>query len=802
MKIINKIGGSCLKDETCYEKVKTLFSSMPGVLVASASFGTTNQLKACLESACLDKPYEASLDSLIDWHITLIEKLKLDDNLKKQLVDDKAQIKTLLQSVSLLGQFSESQHDWLLCFGEYWSSKIIAQLLDVSWIDVGDIITVNKHDALLSVDWTETKKRLSYALDEKRKSIIVVPGFVAQDAQGLRCLLGYNGSDFTAAILAKCLNADKLIKWTDVDGIYTANPKFVKSAFAISQLSYQEASELAYFGASVLHPQAVQPAIEEKISIHIKNFFKPQHTGTIINAEKPNDSHIVRGLSSIDSVSLINLEGTGLVGVCGVAARLFKALSEARISVILISQASSEHSISFVVNAIQSEKARVVVKNEFNYELENGVIQKVSIDDECAIVAAVGDGMQGKLGVAANYFKTLSKANINILAIAQGSSERNISTVINAKDTQRALRSLHGGFYLANKTLSIGLIGPGGVGKKLLEQISQNLVRLKESFHVDLRVRGIMSSRHMLLSEQSLDLDRWQQVTKKKTKPDFNAFLNHIKTPELPHALIIDCTSSESITENYLSIGEQGCHLITPNKKANSAPLGFYHDLFAMTKTHHCHYLYETTVCAGLPVIKTIQDLIATGDTITHIEGIVSGTLAYIFNQCAQGNSFAQSVSSAYELGYTEPDPRDDLNGLDVARKFVCLARELNYECELSDVKLLNMVPKALSDCSVETFLQSIGSHQEEIETLIKKKLKNKTALAYVGIIEEGKITIELNAYDSSHPFANTAGTDNIVLIKSRRYDKQPLIIQGPGAGVDVTAAGVFADLLKLVSML
>ena len=803
MTVVNKLGGSCLRSIDDYKKISQILTNTPCILVVSASYGTTEILFDCLRLACTQNNYLPKLNSLIHTHESQNKILTNDKSVHRILLKDKEDIISLLHSVSLLGAYSQQQKDWLLGYGEYWSSQMIASMLGMPWIDAGQIITVNVHEALVSIDWVETKKRLLKSLKGVNAPVIVMPGFVARDAQGLKALLGFNGSDFTAAIIAKLIKAKHFYKWTDIDGIYTADPKLVKTAFAIPNLSYQEASELAYFGASVLHPQSVQPAIEANIPIHIKNFFKITNPGTTISSKPGVSKLVVKGLSSISGVALINIEGTGLLGLCGVAGRLFHALSKGNISVILISQASSEHSISIVVKAEFGQDAVKLICYEFEFELANGIVQNVDLKDECSIVSAVGDGMSGTPGVAAKFFGMLYKAEINILAIAQGSSERNISVVINEDQTQRALKVLHGGFYLSNKTLSIGLIGPGGVGEELLDQIKKNRLRLKREINVDLKVRGIMNSKVMVLNDKTAEFHEWKKRLKLHAVPKNMAdFITHIASPEMPHSVLVDCTSSAEIASHYPGIIEHGCHIVTPNKKANSSHLAEYQKLKNTVKKHNRHYLYETTVCAGLPVIKTIQDLIATGDTIKRLEGIVSGTLSFIFHQCAQGVSFAQSVINAYELGYTEPDPREDLNGLDVARKFVCLARELGYDLSLTDVKLLDMVPNALKNESTPDFLKKLHTHQQPIEHKIKKLLAANAAIAYVGVIEHGKITIQLNAYPASHPFANTTGTDNILLIQSRRYDKQPLIIQGPGAGKDVTAAGVFADLLKLASML
>ncbi|KTD82594.1 bifunctional aspartate kinase/homoserine dehydrogenase I [Legionella waltersii] len=803
MTTVNKVGGSCLRSIENYLQVSQITSETPCILVISASYGTTQELLTCLQLASQKKLYTSKLNQIINKHLEIIKSTNKNSLLEAELIRDKNDIFALLQSISLLGSYSEQQRDWLLGYGEYWSSKIIASCMNAEWIDAGEIITIQSHQGMVNINWKETNRRLQKKLRECSSTIIVMPGFVARTTNGQRALLGFNGTDYSAAIIAKLINAEQFIKWTDVDGIYTADPKLVKSAFAISELSYQEAAELAYFGASILHPQSVQPAIEANIPIIIKNFHKLNAPGTKICKNPEISKFIIRGLSSIAHVAMINLEGSGLLGLCGAAGRLFNALARANISVILISQASSEHSISIVVKEEYGSDALNFIRDEFNDELAHDLIQNVELINQCAVVSAVGDKMSGTPGVAAKFFEMMFRANINVLAIAQGSSERNISIVIRNHHVQRALRALHGGFYLSSKTLSIGLIGPGGVGSTLIKQIKANRLRLKQEMNVDLQIRGIMNSKAMLLNDNNSDLTTWQnQLKQNPLNKNLKQFLAHIASAEIPHSVIIDCTTSSEVADEYINIIKNGCHIVTPNKKANSATMKQYKELQSCVADHNRHYLYETTVCAGLPIIKTIQELLATGDVIKRIEGVVSGTLSYIFHQCAHGASFADSVLQAYKLGYTEPDPREDLTGLDVARKFICLGRELGYENALEEVELLNLVPVSLMNGSVENFLTHLKNHQSKIEQLIQHLLKKNTAIAYVGVIQHGKISISLNGYPSSHPFANTQGTDNILLIQSKRYDKQPLIIQGPGAGKDVTAAGVFADLLKLASML
>lgn len=803
-KDVHKFGGSCLKDADGYRRIGSIDFSGGCILVVSASYGTTKALRILLYAAANRTDYSACLDTLIETQYALYQSLLGTQGLwQKQLSSDQQALTAMLECIVLLRSFSDLQRDWGLSYGEYWSSRLLAAMIgqEAQWLDAATIIHAERKDGLLHVGWEASMQQFNQVFSNYTHNVVIVPGFVAQNKAGQRITLGDNGTDFSAAIFAKLAGARGMHKWTDVDGIFSADPRLVHSAFAIEQLSYAEASELAYFGTAILHPQAAQPVIEENIPLYIKNFYAPENAGTRVGNLQAESQPSVKGLSSIAHLAMLTLEGTGMMGVSGVAARLFDSLSQANISVILISQASSEQSISVVVADDSAHDAKAVIEQHFALELQRRQIECVHLRVHCSVIAAVGDGMQGKKGFAASFFTTLANANINILAIAQGSSERNISVVVDSKDTTRALRSLHGGFYLSYQTLSVGLIGPGGVGQQLLEQIQQNLHTLRDRYQLDLRVRGIASSRQMLLSEKAIDLDGFSLRSLTRAF-DLESFVTHIASPEIPHAVIIDCTASQDIAQKYAYFVSQNCHVITPNKKANSDDYPQYQRLMQQVEQRRCNYLYETTVCAGLPVIKTIKDLLATGDTIKKIEGIVSGTLAYIFNQCAKGHSFADSVLDAYEKGYTKPDPRDDLNGLDVARKFVCLGRELGFPIGLEEVRLLNLVPEGLEHLDVADFLQALDEHQADINVRIMGLLENNAAIAYVGVLENGEAHIQLKAYDAGHPFANSKGTDNILMIQSARYDAQPLIIQGPGAGADVTAAGVFADILQLAAMI
>jgi len=631
----------------------------------------------------------------------------------------------------------------------------------------------------------------------------VITGYVASTKDGVAATLGRNGSDYSASIFAALFAADEIHIWTDVDGVMSANPRLVPEAVTLDTLSYDEAMELAYFGAKVIHPSTMAPAVERALPIYIRNTFKAEHPGTRIHATSTS-AFPVKGLATVEQIALLNLEGTGMIGVPGTAHRLFGALRDEGISVVMISQGSSEHSICCAIPAVAVERARAAVERAFFAERHHGQIQTVDVTPNCSILAVVGEGMAGKPGIAARFFSTLGKAGVNLRAIAQGSSERNISVVVDAADTQRALRAAHAAFYLSEQTISIGIVGAGNVGTVLLRQLDRELKRLKDTFDIDLRVRAIATSRRMHLSDSAIDLGSWRESLDTQGEAlDLGKLAMHVHTEHLPHAVLIDCTASDDVARLYGTWLERGIHVITPNKRANTGSLEYYRRLRAANRSVGAHYLYETTVGAALPIVQTLHDLVQTGDDIVEIEGILSGTLSYLFNRFDGTTPFSSLVREARELGYTEPDPRDDLSGMDVARKVTILAREMGVPLELSNVSVRSLVPDVLRSGSVDEFLSSLPNHDAEMETLRAEAAARGEVLRFVGRVgSTGDASVALRSYPVSHPFARIQLTDNIVLFRTARYADNPLVVQGPGAGREVTAAGVFADLLRLAAYL
>lgn len=807
--VVHKFGGTSLADAERFKAIKPLLKGHQEVIVVSATKETTSTLQQLLDQAKNGAAFLPLLTYLEQKHLTLIEHLLSDrDALISALQKDFQEIKDILHAVQLTTYYSKETQDLVLGYGEIWSGKILTAYLcqhhQVRYLDASTVLYCYEKNGSICIDWQKSQTAFNQFIAQQPFEQLVITGYIAATLEGRRTTLGRNGSDFSAAIFAHLIHATALTIWTDVDGIYTADPQKVRAAFVIDTLSYKEALELAYFGAKVLHPMTIAPVLKDGIPIYIKNSFNPAAKGTYISAESAPSPYLIKGLTSIDPVALINIEGSGMIGVSGMAARVFDILHQANISVILISQASSEHSICFAIAHQQADLAKQTLTEQLQFELDRQQIEAIHIDRDCAILAAVGDQMVGAIGISGKLCATLAKANVNIRAISQGSSERNLSVVIKRADVTKALQAVHARFYLSHKTIAIGLIGPGQVGKTLLQQIHVAREMLQNKYQVNLYVRGLMNSQKMLLSHHAIDLQHWQSAFEQcQVKADIDTFATHLLTEDIPYAVIIDCTANQAIAKHYLNFLEKGIHVITPNKHANAGDFAYYQALRAIQQIKQSHYLYEATVCAGLPVINTLQDLIKTGDDVIKLEGVVSGTLSFIFNELAKGRLFSEVVYEAKQKGFTEPDPREDLSGMDVARKLVCLAREIGHSVSLSNVKVEDLVPAALKTVDVETFLTKLPQYDDALAVMLAKANAQQQRLCYIGTIHpDGRIQVAIEARPSTHPFARLQGTDNMLIFHTRRYHTQPLIIQGPGAGAEVTAAGIFTDLLRLVSFL
>ncbi len=815
--IVHKFGGSSVADAGCFRRVAEIVEASPNpreAIVLSACRGVTDALLNLVVLA--EKPGEEftpAIDAIKTRHIELAAALISKEACARyytQLERDCRDVAGMLQTVRLIRSSTQSMRDVISGYGEIWSTRLFAPFLrerarikgDVVWIDAREVVIIEWGPLGPAVQWPVSEANMNRLVAPDFTGRLIVTGFVASTTKGNQTTLGRNGSDFSGSIFGALLGAAEIIIWTDVDGVLSADPRLVPNAQVIDQLSYNEAMELAYFGAKVIHPQTMEPAVARDIPIYIRNTFAPQKPGTLICA-KPQSALKVKGITTIDPVALVNLEGAGMIGVPGTAHRLFGALRDSGISVILISQGSSEHSICFAIPEAQAARAEDAVRRAFDAELRDGQIQHVDVALGMCILAVVGDGMAGAHGVAANVFNSLGDAAISVRAIAQGASERNISVVVDGKVGAKALRAVHAAFYLSPNTLSIGLIGPGTVGRVLLAQIATQVERLR-ALNLDLRVRAIAGSKRMLLEESAIDLERWAERLAEAGEPlDLEKFADHVQADYIPHTAIVDCTASAEVGKSYVAWLSRGIHVVTPNKKANSGSMPYYRALQEAGRAAGTHFLYEATVGAGLPVIQTLRDLRQTGDEVTRIEGIFSGTLAYLFNVFDGREAFSSIVRDAKARGYTEPDPRDDLSGMDVARKLIILAREMGLTMELSDVQVTGLVPKALEDCSVEEFMARLPEFDDMMAQKLADAVKKDQVLRYVGRVDaDGKATVELMHLDAKHAFANIALTDNVVRYATRRYCDNPLIVQGPGAGPEVTAGGVFSDLLRLSAYL
>jgi len=816
--VVHKFGGSSVADADCFRKVAAILDSAPAArlgVVLSACRGVTDALLRLVALAeRQDEAYHGEVAQLRTRHAGIAEELLTPAAAQLYLAALKRDCHDLLgvlNSVKLTRAAAHNVRDVVAGYGEMWSTLLFQRFFEerarrpgaVQWLDARRVVVAQWGPLGPGIQWAESRANLQALVPAEFTGTLIITGFIACNQRGVPTTLGRNGSDFSASIFGALLGASEIHIWTDVDGVLSADPRRVPDATVIDSLSYSEAMELAYFGAKVLHPQTMAPAVKDGIPIWIRNTFAPAGVGTLICA-RPSSALPVKGITSIERVALVNLEGTGMIGVPGTAHRLFGALREAGISVILISQGSSEHSICCAIPEEQAERAVTAVLRAFEHELQEGQIQSVDVDPDLAILAVVGDGMAGTPGIAAKVFTALGTSGVNVRAIAQGASERNISVVVEGRSATRALRAVHAGLYLSPHTLSIGVIGPGTVGRVLLDQLASQSERLRRQCQLDLRVRGVLGSQRMLLADPGLALGEWRaRYRDNGTAGELTRFVEHVRVDYLPHTVLIDCTASAAIAGRYAEWLAAGIHIVTPNKKANSADLAYYHRLQEARRAGASHYLYEATVGAGLPVVHTLRDLRETGDEITSIEGIFSGTLAYLFNVYDGRVAFSEIVQDARRRGFTEPDPRDDLSGQDVARKLIILGREMGLTLELQDVQVESLVPAELAGGSIEEFMAQLPRYDAAIaERLAAARARGKV-LRYTGTLSaSGEATVGLKELDARHAFANIALTDNVVRFATRRYCDNPLIVQGPGAGPEVTAGGVFADLLRLAAYL
>ena len=808
MKVI-KFGGTSVATSKSLKNVFSIIENEEenAIVVVSALGGITDLLHDFISSK--GNSSVDYLKEIEERHLEIIHGLSKVENqssllsfLKQQLNE----LETILEAVSTIDEITKKTISKVLSFGEILSSKIIFELLnqrgnDISYLDSREIIFTKYHNNNEIIDEEKTGISISNNIELIDSKLIIMPGFIATDSNNEISNLGRGGSDYTASVMANYTNSEALEIWTDVSGVFSANPKIVKNSKAIESLSYKEAMELSFFGAKVIYFPTLQPLIEKSIPAYIKNTFDKDAIGTCIsNKGENNEESTIKGISHIEKISLINFEGSGMVGVPGFSKRFFGALSERGINVIMITQASSEFSICVAVKESDANNAKISIDKEFEYEISQRKINECQIENSLSNIAIVGDKMKSKKGVSGKLFSTLGNNNINIRAIAQGASERNISIIIDEKDNTKALNSLHEAFFENNcKNLHLFITGVGNVGSNLIRQISDQKKSLEESLGLKMKVMALSNSKKMLLSDTEIDLTDWKsKLDSSNIKSDNDKFLDFSIKQNLRNSLFIDNTANSDITVNYNKYLKNGIGIVTCNKIACSSELEKYLDLKSLSRTHNAPFLYETNVGAALPIINTLNNLINSGDQITKIEAVLSGTLNYIFNTFNKENSFYEVVKKAVDLGYTEPDPKIDLCGIDVSRKILILARESGKKIEFSDVQNISFLPdESINTESKEEFLESIKNNNDHFNKMLDKALKNKSRLKYVASLIDGKASVSLKEINEDHPFYNLQGSDNITVFHTDRYKESPLVVKGAGAGGEFTASGVFADIIK-----
>ncbi|QNP41544.1 bifunctional aspartate kinase/homoserine dehydrogenase I [Lysobacter solisilvae (ex Woo and Kim 2020)] len=811
----HKFGGSSLATAERFRHVAALLRA-PGasrVVVVSAMHGVTDALTALADAALGKQPWEDDFRSLRARHLDTARDLDDDgrQGLHAWLEAEFAALHAQLSAPSRKPEW----HATVQGLGEVWSTRLLHAALGEAapaWavLDAREVLQVHAGELGVGVDWAGSRTRLAAWRSAHAQANAIVTGFIARASDGAATTLGRNGSDYSAAIFAVLFDAGELTIWTDVDGVLSADPRLVPDAVCLESMSYAEACELAYFGAKVLHPQTMAPAMQAGLPIRIRNTLDPDAPGTLITAQSAPAASPVKGLSLVSDMAMLELTGAGLIGVPGTAERMFAALHTACVSVTMISQGSSEHSICCVLRADQAERGRMAVQAAFRDAIADGQVEGVRITPGVSVLAAVGDGMVGTPGVSARLFNGLAQARVNIRAIAQGASERNISVAIAAEDATRGLRAAHSAFWLSPQTLSVGIIGPGNVGRALLAQLAQAASRYGgigttlavAGGGLDLRLRAIANSRSMHLAPRKLDPAEAVEALELGQPLDYARFAAHVRAEHLPHAMIVDCSGSNDVAEHYADWLAAGIHVVTPNKQAGAGPLARYRAIRAATR-HGGHFRYEATVGAGLPVIQTLRNQLDTGDELTEVEGVFSGTLAWLFNRFDGSVPFSQLVNEAREAGYTEPDPRDDLGGVDVARKLVILAREAGRELSLADVEIESLVPPALREVTREEFLSRLHELDAPLQARLDAARAQGRALRYLARLDrDGRASVGLVSPAPDHASLHGRLTDNLIQFRTRRYASNPLVVQGPGAGPEVTAAGVFGDILAIAQAL
>lgn len=809
-----KFGGTSVGSpqtiQTVIKIVKKALEDDRIVVVVSAFGGVTDQLlDAGKKAGVRNEQYKDILSAVEKRHIDAVKVLidvKRQGGVVAQVKMMFNELGDILHGVFLVKELSLKTLDFVMSFGERISSYIVTeafmnQRVDTVLADAVSLIKTDRNFGNAHVNMHQTYDLIAKHYKE-HQALIIYPGFIGSTPENEITTLGRGGSDYTASLVAAALGASQLQIWTDVDGVMTIDPRKVNKAFPIKQLSYAEAMEMSHFGAKVIYPPTIQPVFSKSIPLWIKNTFNPDHEGSLITKKTSDTGSPIKGISSIDKISLCTLHGSGMIGVAGISKRLFTSLANNKVNVILISQASSEHSITFAVTPDDAVKAKAALEEEFSSEIRQKQIEKVEVVNDLSIVAIVGENMKKSRGVAGKLFSTLGRNGINIAAIAQGSSELNISLVVENRELRKALGAIHDSFFLSEtRDVHVFLMGVGTIGNMLLKQLADHAKQLVDEHNINIKVVGVANSRKMFFSEEGIS-DSKKSLDASHDKSNILKFIDKMILMNLPNSVFVDCTANADVAACYKKVLNASISIVTPNKVACSGKYSEYKELKEIAQRKGIRFLFETNVGAGLPVINTLNDLMKSGDKIHKMEAILSGTLNYIFNTYSADVPFSEAVKQAQQKGLSEPDPRIDLNGIDVARKILILARESGAHLEYDSVQRGNFLPEKCQKAkNTESFLKELPNYDGEFENQRAQLAKQNKKLRYVATYENGKASTKLKEFDPSHPFYWIQGKDNIVLFYTDRYVEQPLVIRGAGAGAEVTAAGVFADIIRVANV-
>ncbi len=810
-----KFGGSSVANAENINKVieiiKNSSSLSKKIIVVSALGGITDLLlKTAALAEANDESYKEILLEIENKHLDAVKELipvqqqSAVLSLVKKICNEAEDI---CNGIFLLGELSARTKDKIVSYGELLSSQIIAAKLNASglpveWKDSRELIITDSNYGMAAVDFNATEKKVAEYFSSSASSLFILPGFIAADKNNVTTTLGRGGSDYTASILAAALDASVLEIWTDVSGMMTADPRLVNNIKHIPQISYQEAMELSHFGAKVIYPPTIQPVMKKGIPVWIKNTFAPDEIGTVIKNEATSTGSSIQGISSINKIVLLSLEGSGMVGIPGFSKRLFEALANASINVILITQGSSEHSICVGIDEYASSKAKEVIDNAFAYEIESGKVDPIIVESELSIVAIVGDNMKNHSGISGKMFSALGRNGVSIRAIAQGSSERNISAVISTADVKKAINVLHEEFFETTyKQVNLFIAGLGNVGDKLIAQLIQQKKFLQEHLRIQIRVVGLANSKKMYFNEEGIDIANWRDEIQKGEAMKLDEFVSTIQNKNLRNSVFADITANDELATVYGDLLQKSISVVACNKVAASSPYNYYKKLKDLAKEFNCLFLFETNVGAGLPIIGTLNDLLHSGDKINRMQAVLSGTLNFVFNNYNGTNSFASVVKQAQDEGYTEPDPRLDLSGKDVMRKIMILARESGELMEMEDISNNSFMRESCMTGSVEDFYTAMEKEEAHFKKLVDAANAAGRKLKFVASYDNGKAAVGLQQVDEQSDFYHLYGKDNVVLFYTDRYPDQPLVVKGAGAGAAVTASGVFADIIRAAAI-